>query len=257
MNTEPDNEAVDNNMVEVCCRVCLQLEDLMVHIYDDGVIEDLQSDLITLLEQCGGIEVQRSDNLPKFLCKECATELLVAAKFREKCKRAQRILSLTTWKISSNEVEPQVIESDSVKGKDVLSCELEAANEIILLNMDKHSLELDPEEFVNNSCEENDENQYSSSHHIENPIDTESVKTTSSNCENIHISNGSSQDFQTMELFDIVVEEDNYSTTAQSTCEQEETYLSHSIDCKKSSNKSSSPMPSPAKKNLKNHLQQQ
>lgn len=45
------------NSTEVCCRVCLQLEELMIHIYDGGVIEDFQTDLITLLERCGGIKV--------------------------------------------------------------------------------------------------------------------------------------------------------------------------------------------------------
>ncbi|XP_067639920.1 uncharacterized protein [Eurosta solidaginis] len=94
------NITSENGMqsAELCCRVCLQLEDLMVHIYDGGIVEDLQSDLLTLLERCGGLKIETYDNLPKYLCKECTIELLVAAKFREKCERSQQLLAGTNLK---------------------------------------------------------------------------------------------------------------------------------------------------------------
>lgn len=66
MNSEQDVGFTDGSEVELCCRVCLQLEDLMVPIYDDGLVEDLQSDLVTLLERCGGVKVFASYSFKYF-----------------------------------------------------------------------------------------------------------------------------------------------------------------------------------------------
>ncbi|XP_017481881.1 PREDICTED: zinc finger protein 431-like [Rhagoletis zephyria] len=138
MNCEPHIGSRDGSEVELCCRVCLQLEDLMVHIYDNGIIEDLQSDLITLLERCGGIKVAESDGLPKFLCQECTTELLVAAKFREKCERTQQLLDMTTWKES--------LPIDDICAAN--SKEPGTTSDSQLLEIHSNIFEIDPEEAV-------------------------------------------------------------------------------------------------------------
>ncbi|KMZ04890.1 LOW QUALITY PROTEIN: uncharacterized protein Dsimw501_GD18543 [Drosophila simulans] len=74
---------------EFRCRVCLKQDELLVDIYE--IVEEMQVDLCTLLETCGGIKVDRRDVQPMYLCQECTNELLIAAKFRKKCEESEKL----------------------------------------------------------------------------------------------------------------------------------------------------------------------
>ncbi|EDW43031.1 zinc finger protein 700 isoform X1 [Drosophila sechellia] len=74
---------------EFRCRVCLKQDELLVDIYE--IVEEMQVDLCTLLETCGGIKVDRRNVQPMYLCQECTNELLIAAKFRKKCEDSEKL----------------------------------------------------------------------------------------------------------------------------------------------------------------------
>ncbi|XP_055852446.1 myoneurin-like [Episyrphus balteatus] len=99
------------SITDLTCRVCLNVEELMINIYDE--IEDLQSNLVELIHTCGGLVVDRSDYFPKFLCNICAGELLIAAKFREKCAKSNELLIKTLNPSAKSEGECTYIENNS------------------------------------------------------------------------------------------------------------------------------------------------
>ncbi|XP_014094003.3 zinc finger protein 892 [Bactrocera oleae] len=191
------------NSTEVCCRVCLQLEELMIHIYDGGVIEDFQTDLITLLERCGGIKVEKSDNLPKFLCKECTTELLVAAKFREKCERAQQLLKVVSWKNTNGDVrECLPIKSVDVKNEELFT-ETEATCDSQFLNDRNNIIEIHPDSFVEtNLNEQNIENQTSTNTVLDSALIPESGELIDINLNCIDVIEETNEEWQVMEYFE-------------------------------------------------------
>ncbi|XP_011193445.1 zinc finger protein ZFP2 [Zeugodacus cucurbitae] len=210
MNSEEQNTSGNGSEVEVCCRVCLQLEELMIHIFDGGVIEDFQSDLITLLERCGGIKVENSDNLPKYLCKECTTELLVAAKFREKCERAQQLLAAAPWENPAEiaECEPNKLED---KDNEILSTATDVSPIAQLLNERDHIIEVHPDSFVEtNLNEKNVEEQASTNTQLDGTIIPQCEEVIDTNLNGIDIIEETSEEWQVMEYFESI------------TCEEEQ-----------------------------------
>ncbi|TDG43699.1 hypothetical protein AWZ03_009863 [Drosophila navojoa] len=79
---------------ELLCRACLKQDELLVDIYEH--VEEQQTDLCTLLERCGEIKVDKWDAYPKYLCQECTKELLISAKFRDKCAATEEELRKRT-----------------------------------------------------------------------------------------------------------------------------------------------------------------
>ncbi|EDV91304.1 zinc finger protein 16 [Drosophila grimshawi] len=79
-----------SGLSELLCRVCLKQDELLVDIYEH--VEEQQTDLCTLLERCGDIIVEKLDSYPKYLCQECTKELLIAAKFRDKCAATEQAI---------------------------------------------------------------------------------------------------------------------------------------------------------------------
>ncbi|KAH8358850.1 hypothetical protein KR093_002902 [Drosophila rubida] len=75
---------------DLLCRVCLKQDELMVDVYEH--VEEQQTDLCTLLARCGDIKIDKEDSFPKYLCQECTKELLIAAKFRDKCAATEQLL---------------------------------------------------------------------------------------------------------------------------------------------------------------------
>ncbi|EDW67156.1 zinc finger protein 3 [Drosophila virilis] len=92
---------------EVLCRVCLKQDELMVDIYEH--VEEQQTDLCTLLERCGDIKVDKRDAYPKYLCQECTKELLISAKFREKCAATEQALKQRTLERLKDEAPASAI----------------------------------------------------------------------------------------------------------------------------------------------------
>ncbi|XP_050316636.1 zinc finger protein ZFP2-like [Bactrocera neohumeralis] len=190
MNSEENMASGSSTEGEVCCRVCLQLEELMIHIYDGGVIEDFQTDLITLLERCGGIKVEQSDSLPKFLCKECTTELLVAAKFREKCERTQQLLKAAPQKKS------EYVESEEP------STDTEATYDSQFLS-DRNIIEIHPDSFVEtNLNEENIDVKCTANTQLDSAITLESGEPIDLNLNGIDIIEETNEEWQVMEYFE-------------------------------------------------------
>ncbi|XP_061396972.1 zinc finger protein Xfin-like [Musca vetustissima] len=74
---------------ELTCRVCLQEQQILINVFDE--LEDLETSLSALLEKCGGIQITDNDIFPKYLCEECTRELLIAAKFRDKCAKSKEV----------------------------------------------------------------------------------------------------------------------------------------------------------------------
>ncbi|XP_053969210.1 zinc finger protein 569-like [Anastrepha ludens] len=200
MNSQHNIGAPDGSAVELCCRVCLQLEDLMVHIYDSGVVEDFQSDLITLLKRCGGITVDKSDSLPKFLCKECTSELLVAAKFREKCERTKELLSMTTWKDTTDQEDAFPIDVSGVGPEEIALSQPEITSDMQLFNV----LEVPTGESVEINFDETPiEDDFSEENHLEDAILTVHEEMP---CNNF-LNEESSHERNGMEHFECIVDD--------------------------------------------------
>uniref|UniRef100_A0A034WQ94 Zinc finger protein 568 n=1 Tax=Bactrocera dorsalis TaxID=27457 RepID=A0A034WQ94_BACDO len=198
MNSEEHMASGNSTEGEVCCRVCLQLEELMIHIYDGGVIEDFQTDLITLLERCGGIKVEQSDSFPKFLCKECTTELLVAAKFREKCERTQQLLKAGPRKSTEDIGECLPTKLGDVESE-VHSTDTEATYDSRFLN-DRNIIEIHPDSFVETNL--NEENIEETATQLVSAITPESGELIDINLNGIDIIEETKEGWQVMEYFE-------------------------------------------------------
>ncbi|XP_073827709.1 uncharacterized protein [Musca autumnalis] len=74
---------------ELTCRVCLHEQQILINVFDE--LEDLETSLCSLLEKCGGIQIGDNDIFPKYLCEECTRELLISAKFRDKCAKSKEL----------------------------------------------------------------------------------------------------------------------------------------------------------------------
>ncbi|XP_060648752.1 zinc finger protein 501 [Drosophila nasuta] len=99
---------------DLLCRVCLKQDELMVDVYEH--VEEQQTDLCTLLERCGDIKVDKTDAFPKYLCQECTKELLIAAKFRDKCAATEQLLRHSEAEAScSIDATSDLIDKESVK----------------------------------------------------------------------------------------------------------------------------------------------
>lgn len=103
------------------CRACLT-EDGSVDIYERK--DDNGFDLAFKLKAVGGIEVERTDQLPSQICYNCLQELENAFKFRLKCRSTDKQLRITVIKkeILQNSEEYRVDDND-MGGRDVSDCD--------------------------------------------------------------------------------------------------------------------------------------
>lgn len=156
------------------------------------------------------IQVEKSDNLPKFLCKECTTELLVAAKFREKCERTQQLLAFAPWKNTSVIGEGLPIKLVEVENEE-LSTKIEATCDSHLLNERKNIIEVHPDSFVKtNLNEEYTEEKSSANKQFESAIIPEGENVFNINLNGVDIIEETSEECQVMEYFE------------SNTCEEEQ-----------------------------------
>ncbi|XP_052755013.1 uncharacterized protein LOC113516178 [Galleria mellonella] len=79
LQVRPKREAIDPNQ----CRTCYS-EHGSVDIFEQR--DDDDPDIAQKLRLIGGIEVEKSDNLPSHICYNCLRDLDVAYKFRRKCQ---------------------------------------------------------------------------------------------------------------------------------------------------------------------------
>ncbi|XP_005178553.3 zinc finger protein 182 [Musca domestica] len=99
---------------ELTCRVCLHEQQVLINVFDE--LEDLETSLSSLLEKCGGIQVENDDIFPKYLCEECTRELLISAKFRDKCAKSKEVYEglLKEGNVNNNN-EDDLEENESCK----------------------------------------------------------------------------------------------------------------------------------------------
>ncbi|XP_053691963.1 zinc finger and SCAN domain-containing protein 2-like [Sabethes cyaneus] len=71
------------------CRCCFVEDNDMIYVFD--VLDEFDSKISNLINECGGIAITNDDTYSKNICGDCLNNLANAARFRHQCQRTQKM----------------------------------------------------------------------------------------------------------------------------------------------------------------------
>uniref|UniRef100_A0A182VT56 Protein krueppel n=1 Tax=Anopheles minimus TaxID=112268 RepID=A0A182VT56_9DIPT len=77
------------------CRICLSqtdVNDLLFNIFTDAIVDGMFVALFEVIEDCVGIQVSNSAEVPDKICQTCKTTIFQFHVFKQKCHRAENLL---------------------------------------------------------------------------------------------------------------------------------------------------------------------
>lgn len=94
------------------CRLCAELtsNDNLITIIDSV---DCNQNLVYKIFECFHIQIQETDNLPKYICSECYKQVLTTYEFSEKIRRGQNILTNIFSQLDNKSIKLEWNESAS------------------------------------------------------------------------------------------------------------------------------------------------
>uniref|UniRef100_A0A1I8Q337 Protein krueppel n=1 Tax=Stomoxys calcitrans TaxID=35570 RepID=A0A1I8Q337_STOCA len=144
-----------DNISELTCRVCLHEQQVLINVFEE--LDDLQTNLSSLLEKCGDMQVEENDVFPKYLCEECTQELLIAAQFREKCIKSQKVFDEAMKVCNVDDIDGdnfnQIIEYSDGESDNVAACE----DQVVPESKNTHSFCTSPTEAEEQNLNNNNE----------------------------------------------------------------------------------------------------
>lgn len=91
------------------CRLCLSdCTVISISLFDKGISPNKYSDIVTMLV---GLQIKEDDTLPKQICSECASNLILLYRFKQKCAASQCTLSALLVN-PSQDVPHQIVSKD-------------------------------------------------------------------------------------------------------------------------------------------------
>ncbi|XP_031626180.1 zinc finger protein 84-like [Contarinia nasturtii] len=102
-----------DEFLKSCCRICLSISiDEMIDSLN--VVENFNKTIDQLLFECANLKMLGVDSHPRKLCEECTQELIMVARFREKCEISTEALNQIKRKINKQFDESEQVDIGTV-----------------------------------------------------------------------------------------------------------------------------------------------